>query len=75
MFPYPHAAHPDMPRCTLRRLLPSHTTARSLAQAARIALGKFEVILRADCLAVDLPLLQPYLARPVAAASLAEAAR
>ena len=44
-------------------------------QAARIALGKFEVILRADCLAVDLPLLQPYLAKPVAAAGFAEAAR
>lgn len=31
-------------------------------QAARVALGKFEVLLRADCLATDLPLLDPYLA-------------
>ncbi|CAM9971551.1 unnamed protein product [Ascophyllum nodosum] len=30
---------------------------------AKIALGKFEVLLRADCLAVDLPLLGPYIGR------------
>lgn len=47
----------------------------STDQAARVALGKFEVVLRADCLAVDLPLLQPYLAKPVTAAGIAEAAR
>lgn len=32
-----------------------------LWQAARIALGKFEVILRQDCLNTDLALLRPYL--------------
>jgi len=45
------------------------------SQAARTALGKFEVVLRADCLAVDLPLLQPYLVRPVSADGFEEAAR
>lgn len=47
----------------------------SSAQAARTALGKFEVVLRADCLAVDLPLLQPYLASPVSADGFKDAAR
>lgn len=41
-----------------RRCTPIHT---DLGQAARIALGKFEVILRQDCLSTDLALLRPYL--------------
>lgn len=45
------------------------------AQAARIALGKFEVLMRADCLAADLPLLAPYLAREVSPADMADMAR
>lgn len=45
------------------------------AQAARIALGKFEVLMRADCLAADLPLLAPYLAREVSSADMANMAR
>lgn len=33
----------------------------TIRQAARIVLGKFEVILRQDCLSTDLALLRPYL--------------
>lgn len=42
--------------------LPLCVTFVPLRQTARTVLGKFEVLLRADCLAVDLPLLYPYLA-------------
>lgn len=37
-------------------------------------LGKFEVLLRADCLSMDLPLLLPYLAKKVSDSKLADMA-
>lgn len=36
-------------------------------QAARRLLGKFEVLLREDCLSTDLPLLGPYIGRIISA--------
>ncbi|CAM9261583.1 unnamed protein product, partial [Hapterophycus canaliculatus] len=55
--------------------LPPGDVGKAELQAARVALGKFEVLLRAGCLAVDLPLLQPYLATPAPASELDAAAR
>ena len=56
-------------------LICATTCGCATTQAARIALGKFEVLMRADCLAADLPLLAPYLAREVSAADIADMVR
>ncbi|CAN0022530.1 unnamed protein product, partial [Scytosiphon promiscuus] len=55
--------------------LPPGDIGKAELQVARVALGKFEVLLRAGCLAADLPLLQPYLATPAPEAELQAAAR